>query len=56
MKIKKWYVVVEYVDGEVEHLYGGDLPSFMTHDMEQYTKEIETYRNEIEQARNEEAV
>jgi len=49
IKIKKWYVAVEYVDGDVEHLYGGDLPSFMTNDMEQYMAEIE-------QARNEEAV
>ena len=48
IKINKWYVVIERNDGEIEHLYGGDLPSFMTYDMEQYMAEIEQSRNEEE--------
>ena len=46
IKINRWYVVMERSDGKVEHLYNGDLPSFILDDMKQYIAEIEQSRNE----------
>ena len=44
-KIKQWYVQVEWEDGTVERLYGGDLPDCVTTELETYTKELEDFEN-----------
>mgnify|MGYP006299140923 CR=1 FL=1 len=49
-QVKKWFVKVEWTDGEVSELFGGDLPDNVTHLLEQYIKEVELYETEQEEA------
>lgn len=46
MRVRKWFVVMEWDNGARDELYGGDLPDCVTDEIENYARECEQYINE----------
>ena len=46
MRVKKWFVVMEWDNGARDELYGGDVPDCVTDEIENYARECEQYINE----------
>jgi hypothetical protein len=44
-KVARWFVQVEWDDGTIEQLYGGDIPDVVTTELQTYIQELEDYEN-----------